>query len=138
LLSDEPSLRLRAQRVLDAIQQTNFADLGFVKDPHIRAVLMQLLAERALRREGLPLLFARLTTAEHQHTPNATLVAVFGLYVAGLPREAIAARLGYSVQLVRNYVGEIYARFGLTQQEWPERRVRWERLRALAQEAGFV
>ena len=122
LRHDEPAVRLRAQQILDAIQQADFADLAFVKDPHIRAVLMQLLAEHKLRRAGLPFLFAHLTTAEHQRTPNATLVAVFGLYLAGLPRAAIAARLQCSEQLVRNYISEIYGRFGVTQTEWPERR----------------
>ena len=99
---------------------------------------MQLLAEHKLRRAGLPLHFTYLTTAEHQRTPNATLVAVFGLYLAGLPRGAIAARLLCSEQLVRNYISEIYGRFGVTQAEWPERRARLERLRALAREAGYL
>jgi hypothetical protein len=39
---------------------------------------------------------------------------------------------------VRNYISEIYARFGVTQAEWPERRARYARLRTLAREAGFV
>ncbi len=138
LLSNELAVRLRAQQVLDAIQQTSFTDLDFVRDPHTRAVLMQLLAEHKLRRAGLPLLFTYLTTAEHQRTPNATLVAVFGLYLAGLPRAAIAAQLQCSKQLVRNYIGEIYGRFGVIQAAWPERRTRFEELRALAREAGFV
>ena len=99
---------------------------------------MQLLAEHKLRRAGLPLLFTYLTTAEHQRTPNATLVAVFGLYLAGLARAAIAAQLQCSKQLVRNYIGEIYGRFGVIQAAWPERRMRFEELRALARNAGFV
>lgn len=39
----------RALQVLDAIQQTRFTDLGFVRDPRTRAVLMQLLAEHKLQ-----------------------------------------------------------------------------------------
>ncbi|MCE7979705.1 MAG: hypothetical protein DYG89_00820 [Caldilinea sp. CFX5] len=134
----EPPLRVRSQPILDALQQNNFVELTFVKDDHIRAVLLALVAERKLRRAGLPLLFARLTTAEQQGTPNPTLVAVFGLYLAGLPREAIAKRLGYSLPLVRNYISEIYARFDVTKEGWPKKRERWERLRLVAQEAGFV
>lgn len=134
----DPALRLRAQRVLDAIQQSNFSELAFVQDDHIRAVLMQLVAEGKLRRSGLPLLFTKLTTAEHQRTPNPTLVAVFGLYLAGLLREEIAKRLDYSVPLVRNYINQIYARFNVTKEEWPKTTERKERLRTFAREAGFV
>lgn len=76
--------------------------------------------------------------AEQQQTPKPTLVAFFGLYLSGLPHEAIAMRLDYSVQLVRNYISEIYARFGVTKEEWPKKKVRCERLYALAREEGFV
>jgi tetratricopeptide (TPR) repeat protein len=134
----DPALRLRAQRLLDAIQQSNFSELAFVQDDHIRAVLMQLVAEGKLRRAGLPLLFTKLTTAEHQRTPNPTLVSVFGLYLAGLPRETIVGQTKYSLPLVRNYINQIYARFGLSKEEWPKTTERKERLRFLAREAGFI
>ena len=102
------------------------------------ASALQLVAEGKLRRSCLPLLFTKLTTAEHQRTPNPTLVAVFGLYLAGLLREEIAKRLDYSVPLVRNYINQIYARFNVTKEEWPKTTERKERLRTFAREAGFV
>lgn len=52
--------------------------------------------------------------------------------------EAITKRVGYSVQLGLNYISEIYARFDLTKEEWPKTTERKERLRIIAQEAGFV
>ena len=45
---------------------------------------------------------------------------------------------GCSEKSVKNYISEIYARFGLLQMEYPKRKTRFARLRALAQEAGFV
>lgn len=138
LHSADSVLRLRAQQLLDTIQPNNSIDLDFVKDERVRAALRQLLAEGKLRKAGLSRLFAKLTTAEYQQTPNPTLVAVFGLYLAGLPREAIAEQLGYSVQLVRNYISEIYARFNVNKAEWPKKKERWERLYTLAREEGFL
>ncbi|MFM7174428.1 MAG: LuxR C-terminal-related transcriptional regulator, partial [Caldilinea sp.] len=131
------AVRRRVQEIF-ALMGGQESVLEYVPDAYLRAVLTELVAARKLRRGGLSQLIELLTTAEQQRKPNAMLLAVFGLYLDGQSRGAIAERLRCSEKSVKNYISEIYARFGLLQVEYPERKVRFARLRALAQDAGFI
>ncbi|MBU6352368.1 MAG: hypothetical protein KGS73_19740 [Chloroflexi bacterium] len=138
LLADtDLAVRRRAQEIC-ALLGGQESVLQYVLDAYLRSVLTELIATHKLRRSGLSQLSELLTTAERQRKPNAMLLAIFGLYLDGQSRGAIAERLRCSEKSVKNYISEIYARFGLLQMEYPKRKVRFARLRALAQEAGFI
>lgn len=128
----------RIHHVLDEIQQTHLSELKRVADPHIRQVLMELVASGQLVQHRLPLLMQKLITAEHRGQENPTLVAVFGLFVHGAGRAEIAERLLCSEHLVKNYISQIYEKFGLSYYENPRHHARKQRLQEIAQAEGFI
>ncbi len=127
-LQDTWNLILPARRI--------FRDDGM--EPQIRQTLEELVHDRVLRLECLPELSSFLAEEDTGDRPaNPALLATFGLYVQGLDRQTIAARVGRSEATVRNYITRIYERFGLT--GWRgSRRDRRAQLRRKAREKGFI
>lgn len=137
LHSAEPPVRRRALDVLEAIEGDPLSMLGVDRDLSARAVLSALLTSGQTAAEGLVRLSDFLATAAQRPAPNPTIMAIFGLYVHGATRKAIAAQLHLSEQAVRNYINYIYRVFGLPY-EPAQRRERREELHKRALEAGFI
>jgi tetratricopeptide (TPR) repeat protein len=137
-LVEPGAARTRVQALLQLLDSLRGDELAHLPDSASKRVLRGLLQEGLLRRAEFARLQEELTTARLRRTPNATVLAVFGLYVNGYSRTQIAERVECSLENVRNYITLIYHQFGLPSSEFHNRRERWRRLVELARERGFI
>lgn len=133
-----PPLAQRAYGLLHMLGDTVTDLLAHLPAGPAKTVLAVLLDRGQLLPAAYPRLEQALMTAAHHPKPNPTLLAVFGLYVTGATREAIAEALGCSLPNVRNYITISYEHFGLKAGDFATRRARWKALVALAKERGFI
>lgn len=137
LVEDERA-RNRAHIILSTIHYHHFHELESFPDSQCKHVVEELLQEGFLLQHSFARLLQELTTATHYPKPNLTLVAVFGLYLAGYERAEIAEKIGCAETLVRNYINHIYSQFGLASDQFANRRTRKRQLYALVKQKGFV
>ena len=135
---ESSALQRAAAELLAALATRTTFTLAHVADARVRRVLEELFNAGHLRRDGFLRLQERLITAQQRRTVNPTAVAVFGLYVHGVPRDEIAERLGLSVASVRNYITLFYQVFDLPKGEFVGTRARRRALREVAEGEGFV
>lgn len=101
-------------------------------------VVEQLVQQGVFASDRLPALLRRLTTAAVRLTPNWTLTAVFGLYLAGYTRNEIATQLHCSIPTVRNYINTIYHIFDLPQGRIRGQKARRAQLQERARHEGLI
>jgi tetratricopeptide (TPR) repeat protein len=135
--ASSPAVRRRVEDVLALLDVQPLAHITETNDEAVRQVLDELLSSGKLRQQKLPQLARLLSTTRQSDKANPVLLATFGLYVHGSTRREIAQRLHLSETSIRNYIGEIYERFGLEDANG-SRRARYLYLRRLAVEAGYV
>ena len=135
---ESTALRRAAGELLAALATRTTFTLAHVADARVRRVLEELFNAGQLRRDGFLRLQERLITAQQRRTVNATAVAVFGLYLHGVPRDEIAERLGLSLASVRNYITLFYQVFDLPKEQFSSTRARRRALWAVAEGEGFV
>lgn len=129
LQPDTPSVQLDAAAHID---------LSFASNPKAREVLSELLSSGWLGAERFEELKARMVTGKRRGHTNATLMAVFGLYVRGWSRGSIAERLAIADSTVRNYITQIYEIFHLEDLADARPHRRLVHLRHLARQEGFI
>jgi tetratricopeptide (TPR) repeat protein len=130
--------RVHAHRVLQLMEVRDLDELAHLSDVPAKHVLAGLLQNGKLRRDAFARLQVELTTAATRSKPNATALAVFGLYVHGATREEIARQLTCTVANVRNYVTLIYTHFGLAAKNFTSRDERRRELARLARAKGYI
>lgn len=135
--TDDIELRRQALRLQQMITGTADPVAHLPASPS-KQVLEELLAQAHLRAEAYHELEAELMTATNRLTPNATIIAVFGLYLQGWSRADIAAELQCSTENVRNYITIIYNHFGLPAYRFHKREARRQKLIDVAQTRGFI
>lgn len=121
--------------LLDPVAQI---DLPFADNTEARNVLAELLKQGILRHERFEELKNLLVTGKQRGRPNATLIAVFGLYLQSWSRRDMAQRLKIAEATVRNYVTLIYEVFHVTEDVGAHSQQRLSMLRSLAHEAGYI
>lgn len=136
--AEDERVRSRAHIILSTVHYHDFHELESFPDSQCKYVVEELLQEGFLLQHSFARLLQELTTATHYPKPNLTLVAVFGLYLAGYERAEIADKVGCGEALVRNYINHIYSQFGLTADQFANRRARKRHLHELARKKGFV
>ena len=135
--TDDLELRRQALRLQQVI--TGGADpLAHLPASPSKRVIERLLAQGDLRAEAYHELESELMTAANRLTPNPTIIAVFGLYIKGVTRTAIATELACSTENVRNYITMIYNHFGLPAYRFHKRETRRQKLIEVAQMRGFI
>jgi DNA-binding CsgD family transcriptional regulator len=136
--TEDIDLRRKANRLHQIIAGRNTDSLSHLGNTPSKSVLYELLNSGNLRLETYPLLEQELTTASRRQRPNATILAVFGLYINGYTRDEIAKRLECSVENVRNYITVIYHHFDLPDHQYKGRELRRQKLIELARERGYI
>jgi tetratricopeptide (TPR) repeat protein len=132
-----PLVRRRVEDVLALLDVEPLAQLIEPADDTVHRVLAELLSAGRLRRQKLPDLARLLSTTRQDERANPVLLATFGLYVHGAGRREIAEKLHRAERTIRNYIGDIYERFGLDG-AGRARQSRFRQLRKLAVEAGYI
>ncbi|MEZ4863994.1 MAG: hypothetical protein R3C14_21930 [Caldilineaceae bacterium] len=138
LSADGVDIRLQASRLLEAITGRSAQLLAHLATTPAKRELLQLMQQGLLRADSYRRLEQELTTSPQRHTPNPTLVAVYGLYVNGFTRAQIAERLECSLENVRNYITFIYQHFELSADQFPNRSARRKQLTEVARMRGFI
>jgi DNA-binding NarL/FixJ family response regulator len=138
LEGEETAARTRAYQIFQLVATEAPDELSHLRESQAKRVLSALLRDGRLRRDGLARLQTELTTAQRRQKPNATIMAVFALYVNGSSRTEIAEQLACSIANVRNYITVLYHHFGIADGGFPTRRSRQRRLMELARERGFI
>ncbi len=136
--TDDIDLRRKAYRLRQSIAGPEANYLAHLPDTASKQILQELLARGELRPHGYSTLESELTTATHRHSPNPTIIAVFGLYIMGVSRSNIAKQLGCSVENVRNYITVIYQYYDLPAHQYKGREVRRQQLIQVARARGFI
>ncbi len=136
--TEDIELRRRAYRLRQAIAGPEANYLAHLPDTASKRVLQELLVRGELRPDAYNALERELTTASYRHSPNPTIVAVFGLYIAGFARGHIAEKLDCSVENVRNYITIIYQQFDLPAHQHRGREIRRQKLIQVARARGFI
>lgn len=121
--------------LLDPVAQI---DLAFADSPQAREVLSTLLQQGWLCPERFEELKARLITGKQRGQANATLLAVFSLYLQGWTRRRIAAQLAIAEATVRNYITLIYEIFPLPPATAGSHEQRRAALLAAVRQAGLI
>lgn len=127
-----------ARRVLGLVKAQPLDELAAFPASNATDVLADLLRGGQLQRTGFDRLQQVLTPGRTHRQPNATLLAVFGLYATGHSRPQIAQQLGCTVANVRNYISLIYKQFGLDAVDFSSREARRQALIEQATERGFL
>jgi len=136
--TDDIDLRRKAYSLRQSIAGPEANYLAHLPDTTSKQILQELLARGELRPDVYSTLERELTTANHRHSPNPTIIAVFGLYIMGMSRGNIAKQLACSVENVRNYITFIYQYFDLPAHQYKGREARRQKLIKLARERGFI
>ncbi|MBX2999646.1 MAG: hypothetical protein KF893_14100 [Caldilineaceae bacterium] len=136
-IRSSPALRRRVEDVLSLLNTLPLAHITEIEDEPVRQVLSELFVSGRLQQQKLPELARLLSTTRQSDKANPVLLASFGLYVHGSTRREIAERLHRTEDRIRNYITDIYERFGIEGTNGP-RRARYLHLRRLAVEAGYV
>lgn len=136
--TEDIDLRRKVNRLHQIITGLDVNPLSHLNNTPSKRVLHELLDSGDLRHENYSHLEQELMTATHRQRPNATLMAVFGLYVNGLAREDIAKRLECSIENVRNYITIIYQHFALPSYRFKGREQRRQKLIEVARARGYI
>lgn len=135
---EDIDLRRKVNQLHRAITGIDTNPLAHLKDTPSKRVLCQLVESGMLRIETYARLEQELMTATLRPRPNATIIAVFGLYINGAPREEIAEQLACSIENVRNYITAIYQHFALPAYRYTARDARRQKLIEVARERGYI
>jgi tetratricopeptide (TPR) repeat protein len=135
--ASSPAVRRRVEDVLSLLNVLPLEHITEIEDEPVRQVLTELFASGRLHQQKLPQLARLLSTTRQSDKANPVLLATFGLYVHGSTRREIAERLHLSETSIRNYITDIYEKFGL-ESKGGSRQVRYQQLCKLAAEAGYV
>lgn len=106
--------------------------------PVVRGVLKELLTAGVLRASGFTTLCQALGSGEASDARTFLLCAIFGLYLSGVPRKAIAIRIGESEAVVRHAIRQTYERLAPELLEMTSTKARKKGLEQRAREAGYV
>jgi len=138
LSSDNVAVRVRVNHLLNSAEGNAFPELEEIKDPVIKKVLEDRLLDGRLRRDSFVKLRARLRTRNTRKSDSATIIAVFALYIEGVPTSAIHSHIERSSVTVSRYVNDIYTVFGLPKEGFTGTLARREALIALVRDEGYI
>ena len=137
LLNENQAVRNRAYNLLYLLDDKVGSELENIDDDRIKHLLEELLSSNTLRRDAFERLQRKLITAQHRQVPNPVIIAVFGLYLRGEPRQEIAAKIGRTESLVKNYISEIFQIFNIPPNIKSPRK-RKTQLKNKAKQEGFI
>lgn len=129
----------RAQRVVRLIDKGQApAILKKLAASPAKKIIEELVTTGYLNSDNLDDLAAFLGTGKRGTRINASIIAVFALYLQDKRRDEISNALGLAESTVRNYITFIYRQFDLPLTDYPDPQERQIQLRNLAVGKGFI